>query len=105
MSGYSGYKYSIDFDYIKSKSEQEIESHYMGTLYVYSDMEIPTERLHEIIDEVEKTLPKGLTADKFKENIYHVLEEKGLRRFEDVKDHGIIGKIKYEQREMPVPEK
>lgn len=105
MSSYLGHTYSIDFDYVKIKSEQEIESHYIGTLYVYSNLEIPTERLHEIIDEVEKTLPKGLTTDKFKESIYRALEEKGLRRFEGVKDHGIIGKIKYEPREMPVPQK
>ena len=105
MSGYPGHKYSIDFDYLKSKSEQEVESHYIGTFYVYSNLEIPTERSREIIDEIERTLPKDLTADNFEESLYRALEEKGLRRFEGVKDHGLIGKIEYEQREMPVPQK
>ena len=99
MSGYPGHKYSIDFDYVMIKSEQEIESHYIGTLYVYSNLEIPTERLREIIDEVKRELPEGLRSDNFEEILYRALEEKGLRRFEGIKNHGLIGKIKYEQRE------
>ena len=105
MSGYPGHKYSIDFEYAKIKSEQEIRSHYIGRYAVYANREIPTDRLHEIIDEVERTLPKDLTADNFEESVYRALEEKGLRRFQSVKDHGLIRKIKYEQKETPVPQK
>lgn len=105
MNDYLGHKYSIDFEHVKIKSEQEIESHYIGRLCVYSNLEIPTERSREIIDEIERTLPKDLTADNFEESLYRALEEKGLRRFEGIEDHGPIGKIKYKQREMPVPQK
>jgi len=96
-----GHKYSIDYEHIRIEFEKETKLHtpihHLGCLYVYSDKEIPTEILHGIVDEVERTLPEGLTVDKFEENVYRLLEEKGLRRFERVEDHGPIGKIKYEQ--------
>ena len=101
MSGYPGHKYSIDFDHFRTEPEPV---HYIGRLYVYSNQEIPTKRLHEILDEVERTLPKGLTTEDFRESLYSALEEKGLRRFKQAKDQGLIGEIKYEQESTPVPQ-
>ena len=100
MSDYPGHKYSIDFDHFRAKPKPV---RYIGCLFVYSNKEISTNRLHEILDEVERTLPEGLTAEDFSERLYIALEEKGLRRFKQVKDHGHIGEIKYEQKETPVP--
>jgi hypothetical protein len=96
-----GHTYSIDFDHIRTESEKGTKLpstiHHFGRLEVYSHQEIPTERLLGIVDEVKRALPKGLTIDKFEETVYRVLEEKNLRRFERVINHGSIGKIEYEQ--------
>ena len=99
MSEYPGHNYSIDFDHFRTEPKPV---HYIGRLYVYSNQEIPAKRLHEILDEVERTLPKGLTADDFRESLSSALEEKGLRRFKQANDHGLVGEIIYEQEETPV---
>ena len=101
MSDYPGHKYSINFDHFRTELKPV---HYRGRLYVYSNQEIPTNRLHEILEEVERTLPKGLTTDDFRESLYSALEEKGLRRFERAEDHGLIGEIKYDQEKTPIPQ-
>ena len=68
-----------------------------GSFSVYSDQEIPPQRLHRIVDEVRGILPRGLSYGRFEEFVYRALKERGLHRVEDVKDHGTIGEIDYTQ--------
>lgn len=97
MSEYPGHKYSIDYDFLRTKPKRV---HYVGRIYVHSEQDIPKDKFHEILDEVKSALPEGLEVDSFLKRLDITLEEKGFRRFLHPKDHGLIGEIKYIQETL-----
>ena len=93
------HRYFIEFIHDGTEAERaaRVPAVREGSFSVYSDQEILPQRLHGIINEVKSILRRGLSYGKFEKFVYCALEERGLHRFEDVKNHGIIGEIDYTQ--------